>query len=375
MIEYAAKHKFDISGPNLDENKIHEQKLHLINKMYSIGYLCHKYKNQAKPWAVFAMDNKISDLGESHGGSGKSVCYGPGLLPILKRRVYLKGRDQKLTQNDFIYSEVSQDTDYILVDDATQYLNFDFFFSEITGSLKVNAKMISPFEVPFEKSPKFVFTSNFALRNIDPSTARRLLFTVFSDYYHGTSDDEYKQVRKVSDDFDGKNLFTDFDWKQWNHYYNFIAQCIQLFLSIDEKINPPMDNVTKRSLQAEMGEVFEGWADGFFSEMITGDNGISIYKNLDNEFAKDDAFEFFLKATKQSKWSPAKFKKAISAYCKLKLWVMNPKHMHNSGNRIIKTINGKSTEIIYIDTQNAEKLSNVEKLFDEGSEKTVFDRE
>jgi hypothetical protein len=373
--EYFINNKFNIAGPNLSEDKKHEQKLHLINKIFAFGYALHKYKNYGKPWAVFAMDNKVSDLGESHGGSGKSICYGPGLHPILKRRVYLKGRDPKLTQNDFIYHEVSEDTDYILIDDATQYLNFDFFFSEITGSLKVNPKNGSPFEISFDDSPKFIFTSNFALRNVDPSTARRLLITVFSDYYHGSSEDEYLQVRKVSDDFDGKNLFTDFDHKQWNHYYNFCAQCLKFYLSTEEKHNPPMDNVTKRTLQAEMGEIFQGWADGFFGELTSSDLATTTFKYLNTDFSKEAAFDEFVKSTKQTKWSQTKFKKAIHAYCKWNNWVMNPPEMHNSGNRIIKTIDGKSQEVIYIDTKKAEELTNVENSIIDESTNPLFNEE
>ncbi len=370
---YCLEHKFNIAGPNVEADEVYEQKLHLINKIFSIGYVLHKYKNYNKPWAVFAMDNKVSDLGESHGGSGKSLCYG-FLNKILKRRVYLKGRDPKLTQNDFIYHEVSEDTDYILIDDATQYLNFDFFFSEITGSLKVNPKNGSPFEIPFEKSPKFIFTSNFALRNVDPSTARRLLITVFSDYYHGLNEEEYKQVRKVSDDFEGKNLFTDFDHKQYNQYYNFCAQCISFFLSTEEKLNPPMDNVTKRTLQAEMGDAFMGWADGFFGTLDYNDDGTPSQKYLNTEFSKDYAFDEFLKATKQTKWTQTKFKKAVHAYAKYNTWVLNPKEMHNSGNRIIKTIDGKSQEVLFIDTKTAEKLNEVQKAI-ELDDLTIFDRE
>jgi hypothetical protein len=366
--EYFENHKFDLAGPNLEPSEVLEQKLHLINKIYSIGYLLHNYKNYAKPWAVFAMDNKVSDLGESHGGSGKSICYGPGIHPIRKRRVYLKGRDPKLTQNDFIYHEVSEDTDYILVDDATQHLNFDFFFSEITGSLKVNPKNGSPFEIGFDKSPKFVFTSNFALRNVDPSTARRLLITVFSDYYHGLNEEEYKQVRKVSDDFEGKNLFTDFDTKQWNYYYNFCAQALQFYLFWDDKINPPMDNVTKRTLQAEMGEAFMGWADGFFGS-IGDDNQL---KYLNHEFSKEDAFDDFVKSTKVSKWTTNKFKKCVKAYCKLNGWVMNPKEMENSPGRIVKTLNGKSQEVIYIDTTISTSNAKIEKIIQDNDAETAI---
>lgn len=381
--EYFRQNKFNIAGPNLAPDQVFEQKLHLINKIYSIGYMLHTYKNYNKPWAVFAMDNKISELGESHGGSGKSLAYS-FLNKVVKRRHYLKGRDPKLTQNEFIYSGVTEDTDFIMVDDATQWLNFDFFFSEITGSLKVNPKNKDPFEIPFEKSPKFVFTSNFSLRNMDPSTFRRLLITVFSDYYHSSNEnDEYKQARKVSDDFGGRNLFTDFTDKDWNDFYNFCAQCVQFFLATDFKVNPPMDNVTRRSLQAEMGDAFMGWADAFFE---TRDD-LEIYKYRDRAFSKEYAFEEFVKATRL-KWTANKFKKAMSAYCQWNNWILNPKEFHNNQGRIIRKIEGRTQEAFYISTQPQVLLDNVQQvlmdekaagnvssILPEDDGKTVFDRD
>lgn len=371
--EYFKANQFNIAGDNLSEDEKHEQKLHLINKMYSIGYLLHKYKDESKAWCVFAMDNKISESGESHGGSGKSLCYGY-LNNVLKRRFYLKGRDEKLTQNDFIYHGVTEDTDYIMIDDASQYLKFDFFFSEITGSLKVNPKNAQPYEIPFSKAPKFVISSNFTIRDADPSTARRLLYVVFSDYYHFNKDDEYKQVRQVSDDFGGRNLFKDFTEAEWNAYYNFCAQCVQFFLAHPDKVNPPMDNVTKRSLQAEMGDAFMGWADAFFSTMDVNETTFAeTPRYLDNYFAKEMAFEDFIKATKLGKWTVHKFKKAMKAYCKLNGYIFNPKDLQNGKDRIVQNIGGKTQESIYIRTIEMPKaFTNSDNVTEYKSEEELF---
>lgn len=358
--KYFKQNQFNIAGERLSEDEIHEQKLHLINKIYSIGYMLHKYKDESKAWCVFAMDNKISETGESHGGSGKSLCYGY-LNNILKRRFYLKGRDEKLTQNDFIYHGVTEDTDYIMIDDASQYLKFDFFFSEITGSLKVNPKNAQPFEIPFSKAPKFIISSNFTIRDADPSTARRLLYTVFSDYYHFNKDEEYKEVRQVSDDFGGKNLFKDFTEAEWNDYYNFCAECLKFFLSHPHKINPPMDNVTKRSLQAEMGDVFMGWAEAFFDCK----DAFNVPMYLNKYFSKEAAFEDFLKTTKLTKWTANKFKKALKAYCQWNKWIFNPKELHNSAGRIIQKIEGKSQEAIFIQTVEEIIITNQPEKADE----------
>ncbi|WP_026730176.1 hypothetical protein [Flavobacterium denitrificans] len=349
--KYFKENKFNIAGERLSDDERYEQKVHLINKIYSIGYLLHTYKDDSKPWCLFVMDNKISETGESHGGSGKSVAFG-NLNHILKRRFYIKGRDPKVTQNDFIYHGVTEDTDYIFIDDANQYLDFGFFYSEITGSLKVNPKNGQPYEIPFSKSPKFVITSNFTIKDDGPSTARRLLFSSFSDYYHENKDGEYKQARNISDDFGGRNLFRDFTEADWNDFLNFCAQCIQFYLSHPAKINPPMDNVTKRSLRAEMGDAFEGWAEAFFAVRETNPGTLEEgpLKHLDNYFSKEHAFDEFLKATKLHKWTSNKFKKAMKAYCQLNKYIFNPKDLHNSGGRIVQKIQGKTEEVFFIKT-------------------------
>lgn len=372
--EYFEKNRFNIAGANLSEDEIYEQKLHIINKIYCIGYLLHNYKDESKPWCVFAMDNKISETGESHGGSGKSIGLG-SLNHIRKRRFYIKGRDANVTKNDFIYHGVDENTDFILIDDANQYLDFAFFYSEITGSLKVNPKNGQPYEIAFEDSPKFLITSNFTLRDDGPSTSRRLLFTSFSDYYHENNNDEYKESRNIASDFDNRNLFTGFTEAEWNDYYNFCAQCVQFFLSHPKKISPPMDNVTKRSLRAEMGEAFEGWAEAFFATTEQTLDGEGSPKYLDNYFSKEMSFDDFIKTTKQGKWSSNKFKKAMKAYCQLNDYILNPKDLHTATGRIIQKIDGKAQEVFFIRTiekpdvakqaENVTEYSNENDIFEE----------
>ena len=377
---YFKDNQFNIAGEKLSEDEIYEQKLHLINKIYCIGYLLHRYKDESKPWCVFAMDNKISETGESHGGSGKSLGLG-SLDNILKRRFYIKGRDANVTKNDFIYHGVTEDTDFILIDDANQYLDFAFFYSEITGSLKVNPKNGQPYEIPFKDSPKFLITSNFTIRDDGPSTARRLLFTSFSDYYHENKDNEYRESRNISSDFGGRNLFTGFTEAEWNAYYNFCAQCIQFYLAHPDKINPPMDNVTKRSLRAEMGDAFEGWADAFFATKniikatLDSDEQEDGFKYLDNYFSKEAAFEDFSKASRQGKWSSNKFKKALKAYCQLHGFIFNPKDLQNAPGRIVQKIDGKTQEAIFIRTVEQQEVVVTDNVTEYSSEEEIFGKE
>lgn len=341
---YFEKHHWDIAGPNLNEEEIREQKAHLLNKIYTIGYLLHRYKDPSRPWAVFAMDHRIGGDGESHGGSGKSLAY--KAVRLFMKAVTLDGRNPKLTDDQFIYSNVTKHTDMILVDDCNQYLNFQFFFAPLTGDLTVNPKQTARYEIPYKDVPKFVLTSNFVVRNLDSSTERRLIYSVFSDYYHENSSSFYKQARQPKDDF-GKNILNhEFSEQEWNDFYNFMLQCCQFYMQ-HEKISPPMNNVVQRNLISIMGESFLEWAEVFFHEE----------NNSLNQFVvKQDAFEDFKKYAKVT-WQMQKFTKAMKAFCELKGYLLDPEEFQNSEGRIIRKSqrpdnSSRAMEMIYIRTVN-----------------------
>ncbi|MFB9055034.1 hypothetical protein ACFFVB_18280 [Formosa undariae] len=354
-IAYTEANKFNIAGPNLLPEERQEQKEHLINKIFALGYMLHTYKSPHKPWAVYAMDNKLADISESHGGSGKSV-FQKAIQQLLKKNHYIPGRDPKKTSDDFIYHGITEDTDYILVDDCNQYLDYGFFFSAITGDLEVNNKNGLRFVINFDKVPKMAFSSNYPPNNLDPSLARRLLYVVFSDYYHFNQDNEYRESRSVSDDFNGKTLFKEWDTKEWNQFYNFCAQCIQFYLAQNKKIDPPMGNVSMRNLLSEMGASFKDWADVFFADMVTDEmRGEETHKNLDNFVVKDLAFED-LKQKTGLKFSSTSFKKKLAAYAKYNEWIFNPEEIGLDENgRKMQKVDGKTKEVFYIKSKVPKK--------------------
>lgn len=340
--KYLQDNQFCIDGSLLSAEEIQDQKEHLINKMFAIGYLLHQYKNRARSWAVFAIDSKLSTDGESHGRSGKSFCF--SALNIFKKSVTLPGRNPEITKNPHIYDRVTEYTDYILVDDADQYLPFEFFYDTITGVMTVNPKNNQSYEIPFPKSPKFCFTSNFPLRNSDDSTEARVLYTVFSDYYHEKTDrNNYRETRKIADDFH-KNLFDDYTEEEWNADLNFFTQCLKFYLSVPSprKINPPLKNVTLRKLLADMGNNFKEWADVYFDPE---GNHVNV------TVVREDALDDFVKSTKTTRWTTNKFTKALKAYCAYNGYVLNPRDLQNSQGRITRKIDGTPKDMIYVKTR------------------------
>ena len=346
---YNEANKFNICGPRLNHEEQQEQMQNLAAKLFAIGYLLHRHKDQSRAWALWIMEDKISNDGESSGGSGKSFMI--KFLENIRKILFLGGKNKKLTENQFIFQNVTESTDVIWVDDADQHFDFTFFYDKITGSLETNKKHVDSNVMDFTKSPKFAFTSNFPPPNKDSATLRRLLFVVFSDYYHQKTDDnDYRESRRIYDDFNlelGGEHYTN---EMWNDDVNFMLDCIQFYLKVSKevvKITPPMDRIKDRISIQIMGNQFRQWAEVYFNKDS---------ENVNTYISKNDTFNAFLRESNVKGWTTNKFSKAIREFCSQCDWVteLNPVELvnDNKGRIIRKNFMGKSEEFYYIRTEN-----------------------
>ena len=355
---YMQEYKFSIAGSRLTAEERYEQLQHLANKCYAVGYMLHQYKFESKPMAVWIMENKLTADGESSGGSGKSFLINAIKRLNLLNVVTLQGREKGLTENKHLFDRVSCWTDILLIDDPRQYFDFDTFYSLITGNTTVNRKGQDSYEIDYHDSPITVFASNFPpIGAKQGSTERRLLYLVYSDYYHaqGTA---YNEFRSIADDF-GKDLYGhSYTEEEYNADYNFCVDCLQFYLKCSAMgvvMKPPMENVYKRINISEMGNSgFCEWAELFFSEE-------SEYTDI--LISRAEAFDAFKEETGNKNWSAQKFKKALAAFCENsdRIITLNPESLCNDGKRITKKVNGKMLELLYIQTEDTINNSNVVK--------------
>lgn len=345
--EYHAAHKFDIAGQGLTSDEIAEQKQNLINKIFTFGYMLHHYKSPSRAWAPMAMDNKIGEDNECNGRSGKSFFF--KVLSYMQKTVKLSGRNPRLMDNPHVFDQVNQHTQMLLLDDCDRYLNTGLFYDNITSDMTVNPKNNQSFTIPFESSPKIAFTTNYVPSDFDPSSEARLLYMVFSDYYHQrTEDNDYLETRSIRDDF-GKDLYgKDYTEDEWLADINFWIQCCAFYLQlIDEpiKLLPPMENIIRRKFKADMGTNFEDWANGYFSR----ESG-----NLDTFLQRDHVLEDYMSYAKTNKITMQSFTRKLSSFVKLCPWIdeLNPDEFKNSSGRIQRsvTVNGqmKTKDMIYL---------------------------
>ncbi|EKB56573.1 primase-helicase family protein [Bergeyella zoohelcum] len=335
--EYLNENKFIIDKHTLTDDQIYEQELHFINKVFCFGYMLHRYKDPSKAWCLYIMDNEVVDDNESHGRTGKSL-FSSLALRLFMNSKYLGARKKGLLDSEFLYDGITEQTDYVLFDDADKRFQFQQLFTDITGDLNVNPKNQNAYLIPFYLSPKFCISTNYAPVGLDSSSKGRVLFMSFANWYHGEIDGFAE--RNPMHDFEHR-LFSEWDMPQWNLFLNFSMQCLQFYLSVTEKIGAPEGNIRKRNLIAEIGVVFLEWAEDYFQN-----------ENVDNMVCRKVAYEHLKNYNKtMQNISSTAFKKKVQQFCELKGYIFNPadRVTDKSNHRIMAWHEGKTEEHFYIE--------------------------
>lgn len=266
---YDSKGLNRIDGEHLTEDEKQEQRLHFLNKVTAWGYLMHQFTTASKPWTVWVGDNVKRDIGDSQGGSGKSIfvkfikgdthrlCYD---------MVNVDGKDTELTKDKYLFAQVTNTTDVFWIEDANEYFNFERFFTATTSFITVRDMHKKQYTIPLPECPKLVVTTNHMRLKRDSSHMRRLKHVSLSDFFHSPSSIN-KGERKINQ-YLGEMLFDDWTTaEQFNVFYNFMIQCIQTGLDIGF-VDPPMDNIDKLTLLSNMGTTFLSWANEYFQDKI-----------------------------------------------------------------------------------------------------------
>lgn len=182
----------------------------------SIGYLLHRYKNPSLTKGIVLCDEAISDA--PNGGTGKSIFA--KALGKIRNCTTLDSR-LFIFDSPFRFGTVTNSTEIINFDDCSPKFQFEKLFNVITSDLTVECKGMNRFTIPFERSPKLVFSTNHIFRGDGNSHERRIFEIEFSNYFGK----EYKP----KDEFNHL-LFDDWDENEYNKFDNFMASCIQFYL-------------------------------------------------------------------------------------------------------------------------------------------------
>jgi len=285
----------------------------------TIGFLLHGHKNMSYCPAVILNDEIISDNPE--GGTGKGVFK--NALGHMKKLITINGKDFTF-ERAFAYQLVSADTQIIAFDDVKKYFDFEKLFSVITEGLTLEKKNKDAITIPFEKSPKIIITTNYAIKGAGNSFARRKWELELHQHYHETF---------VPYDEFGKMFFTDWDTEEWSQFDNYMIDCLQLFLN-KGLIKSKFVNLKVRQLSAETCHDFIEWCgliDGAVPNRNFVDGGRVSMQTLYEEFVIE--YPDYAPRAKYS-ISRTRFYRWLISYCLFKDGV-NPKHGRDASGKWI----------------------------------------
>ena len=194
-----------------------------------IGYLCHRYHRESQRRCVILIDRLDDDtlIGGSHGGTGKSLLV--RCLSEVVHTINLDGKAfKKSTEDRFALAGVNETHELVNFDDASEKFTFDSIFPHITGDFHIRRLRQNPTSIPGDRAPKIVITTNHPIEGSDTSHRRRQVLVEVSSYYR----DLLEKDGTTPADVHGGMELCGSDWTEgdWNEFYQFIFECIQMYL-------------------------------------------------------------------------------------------------------------------------------------------------
>ena len=299
----------------LSDDETFEWIHHIVNKITTIGFLLCDYKYASERKAVIIQDHLMSEVGQSHGGAGKSIV-GNAIGHVVSQ-FFIDGKQMK-RDDEFLLSGVTKATRNIFIDDVKTNFAFENLFAMVTGPMYVNPKGKDRYCIPLADSPKILITTNHAINKANENaTKRRIIYMEFSTWYNPD--------HTLVDDFHHM-FFDDWDDEQWNLFDNLMAECVMYYFRSFENcwaregagaVPPPMKNIELRTLRQEMSEVLYQWAEEYFDP-----SGSHLNERIKRADLVASFFEYAGGPAGHGV-TRTNFKGKIQAYCKFKGYDFN----------------------------------------------------
>lgn len=183
------------------------------------GYIISTYKNPAKSPAIIFSDKGADDK-KRRGGRGKTL-FTKAIEQV--RSTIIRGGDEFEPGYRHKFAGLSSYHNLFVLDDVPSGFNYDALYTQITGDIKVEGKGKDAVTIKYEHAPKFVATTNWAVLydKKATSTNRRFAEYKFSEFWN---------IDNTPDAFFGNTFFLDWNHKEWQMFYEFLAVCVIQFL-------------------------------------------------------------------------------------------------------------------------------------------------
>ena len=271
----------------------------------AIGYVLANSNPPSKSQAIILYDESITDINNPSGGTGKGIFA--KALSYLRQQVVIDGK--KFDPNSkFVFQNVTEDTQMVVIDDVKPHMDFKFFHSILSEGLTVEGKNQTSWKFSADKTPKIIISSNSVFSNKGTTNKRRQYILEFSDFY---SSKIITGVETPVKDHHGCMFFQEWDQKEWNRFYNFMISCSRSYFKTGLIAIEPK-NLSENLLLIQTHEDFYSWVN---------DQDFKV----ETTYLRDDYFlpfkqEYF---GDSNELSVRKFNKWMKAFSESKGWVYN----------------------------------------------------
>ncbi len=217
-----------------------------------IGYVLHKYRDVSNMRAIIFNDKTVNEQPE--GGNGKSL-----FCRAFEYFVKVQIMDGKIfmPNKSFIWSNIKDNTNVVVIDDADDYFPFKDLFSVITSGFTIERKFKDKFHLPVEKSPRIIITTNKIIRGYGGSHKRRQYVVDIGHYFSS---------ERTPVDVFGHRLFHDWDAEEWARFDYFMLCCVHIYLKNGVVPCAETENAKKDTIRAT-SESFYNWIEDSKSDL------------------------------------------------------------------------------------------------------------
>lgn len=274
------------------------------------GYLLHGFKDPARSYCIVLAEETEDE--SKGGGTGKGIFFKAfgKLIPQL----VMDGKNFKLDKN-FALQRVRLDHRLVVIDDVRARVDFEGFYSMITEGFTVEKKNKDELYIPYKDAPKIIFSTNYAIPAAADHARRRQRVVEFVKTF--TPDFTPK-------DMFGHNLFEDWDDTEWNHFFNLLFACVQLYLRDGLKVRESSQAGKIKQVKVQFGDEFYNW----FMEYLQNNPEHTRFFN--------ELYANFISANDMEKkdYSAKRFKKALQDSARLFGMEMKSKPNRQAGNKV-----------------------------------------
>lgn len=286
FIRYVCSFKDNNEKYVLDEERY-------ISLMCAIGYLLHNNYQTVYRKAVILTEANLAN--GAQGGSGKGITV--SAIGKLRNVVTENGKNIDYSNDKFVFQSINRDTDVVSVSDIKANFPIDDMYSVITDGIPVEKKGKDKFQIPAEKAPKFVISTNYSIIDYDGSADRRMIEIELSTFFNknNTPLHIFKEA-----------FFENWNKEQWNVFYNTMFYYMQVYFMNNCKVpNYHSDTIITRKIINLIGSDLCK----YFSEEIELNKEYTFSYMYDNFLINHDLTE--------KDFSKIRFKKNLTIYCEL----------------------------------------------------------